>query len=74
MKTRHVYFRSRAQAGGFSLVEMLATITVIGIMSWIMLKAFTNVRRQSSEIVASELVETVNLGVKKFSQGSYKIK
>ena len=57
----------------FSLPEMIVTVAVIGIMSGIMVKVFSNVKRQSSEIIATEVMEAVNLGVKKFSQGNYKI-
>ena len=58
---------------GFSLAEVLATITVMGIMSAIMIKVFSNVKQRSSEIIATELLETVNQGLTKFNQGNYQI-
>ena len=35
--------------------------------------AFSNVKESSSDIVATEVMETANLGIKKFNQIAYKI-
>ena len=58
---------------GFSVIELLSTVAVIGILSAIMIKVITGVKESSSDIVAGEVTETVNLGVKKFSQIAYNI-
>ena len=63
----------RQRAAGFSMAEMLTTVAVIGVMSAIMMKVFAHVKERSSEIIATDLVETVNQALTKFVQGQYKI-
>lgn len=58
---------------GYSLVEMIVTVAVIGVMTGIMIQVFSNVKESASEVIATEVMETVNLGVKKFAQGNFKI-
>ena len=64
--------QGRAKAG-YSLVELIVTVAVLGILSGIMMRVFVNVKSSSSDIIANEVMETVNLGVKKFDQVGYKI-
>jgi len=52
---------------------MIVTIAVMGIMSAIMLQVFSNVRKNARKAIATEMNEAVNLGLKKFVQGNYKI-
>ena len=59
--------------GGFSLVELLVTVAVLGILSGVMISSFSNVKENSSDIIATEVMETSNLGVKKFNQIAYKL-
>ncbi|MFT4549509.1 MAG: hypothetical protein ACI9UA_000581 [Pseudoalteromonas tetraodonis] len=55
------------------MVELLMTVAIIGIISAIMLPQFTKVKKGSSKIIANEMVEVVNLGLKKFNQIAYKV-
>ncbi|MGI9242930.1 MAG: pilus assembly FimT family protein, partial [Verrucomicrobiales bacterium] len=65
--------KGRGCQAGYSLVEMIVTVTVIGVMLGVAIKTFSSVNERSRDIIANEVKEAVNLGVKKFSQGSYKI-
>jgi prepilin-type N-terminal cleavage/methylation domain-containing protein len=65
--------RKMRHRAGFSLAEMIVTIAVIGIMTAIAVKVFVNVKKGSQDILANQVMEAVNLGVKKFAQGNYKI-
>ena len=55
------------------MAEMLSSIAVIGILSGVMISKFSNVKTASSEIIANEMMEAVNLGLKKFNQIDHKI-
>ena len=74
MNTRQSSVSLAAGRAGFSMAEVLVSVAIIGILAAISLKVFHNVTRQSSDVVATEVMESVNMGVKKFSQCSYEIK
>ncbi len=59
------------QAGGFSLTEMVVTVAIMGILSAVAVVSFSNTKQGTGDAVAKELVETLNLGLKKFSQINY---
>ena len=74
METRLHTERRAGNFFGFSTIELLSTVAVIGILSSIMITVMSNVKDESADVIANEVKETVNLGVKKFSQIGYTIK
>ena len=61
------------RCAGFSMIELLSTVAIMGILSGIAMNVFVNVKSRSSDIIAGEVMETMNLGLKKFNQAAYKI-
>lgn len=58
-------------ASAFSLVELVVTIGVLGVISGISLSYFGGTFKGSKNVVASEMAETLNLGLKKHAQVNY---
>ncbi len=64
-------FNSKASSAGISLVEIVITIAVLGILSSMAVPAYHRVISGSSATVASNLVETLNGATKKFSHSQW---
>ncbi|MDF1755859.1 MAG: prepilin-type N-terminal cleavage/methylation domain-containing protein [Verrucomicrobiales bacterium] len=61
------------QNSGFSLVEVIITVAVLGIMSAIAISAYQNVTKSSRITVAQNLVETLNNATKEFGHAQYEL-
>jgi len=58
---------------GFSLTEVIVTVAITGILSYVAIASFGKARQGSEGSIAREVVETLNLGLKKFAQINYQI-
>jgi prepilin-type N-terminal cleavage/methylation domain-containing protein len=70
MKNRHMP-TGRGRNSAFSLVELVVTIGVLGVISGISLSYFGGTLKSSKSVVANEMAETLNLGLKKHAQVNY---
>jgi len=61
---------SRTQKG-FSLVELIVTVGVLGIITGIAITYYGGTLDSSKRVVAKEMAETLNLGLKKHAQVNY---
>jgi type II secretory pathway pseudopilin PulG len=58
---------------GFSLTEVIVLVAISGIMSFVAIVSFRNVKVGTEGGIAREVMETMNLGLKKFAQINYEI-
>lgn len=63
--------QKRGNAAALSLAEVIVTIGVLGIISGIALSYFGGTLEASRSVVAREVAETLNLGLKKHAQVEY---
>lgn len=68
--TRYRQSRSR----GLSLVEVIVTITIIGIIASIAYSGFGKVSDRSKEVIATNLVETLNKATRNFSHANWDLR
>lgn len=61
------------KTGGFSLVEVIVTIAVMGILSALGMAAYGNITKASKETIAQNLVETLNNATKEFGHAQYSL-
>jgi prepilin-type N-terminal cleavage/methylation domain-containing protein len=66
-------FRARLKTQAFSLPEMLATITILGILTGIGIANYGGVNTNVREKIANERCEQMNSALKSFSQSSYEL-
>jgi prepilin-type N-terminal cleavage/methylation domain-containing protein len=64
---------SAVSRSAFTLAELIVTIGIIGLLSAIAIPIYQNVRYASEEAVATDLVESLNHAVTKYSQECWKI-
>ena len=55
------------------MTEMVVMIAIVGILSFIAIASFGNSKGATEENIAREVIETMNLGLKKFAQINYEI-
>ncbi len=72
MKAPFTRFNSLSQRG-FSMVEMIVTVAVLGIMSAVAVMSLTSVSDSSKAVVARNLVETLNTGIHRFNESNYEL-
>jgi prepilin-type N-terminal cleavage/methylation domain-containing protein len=58
---------------GFSLVEMLIVVAILGIISAVTIPGFQSSYKASQAAMARNLVETLNTAVYKFNEGNYEL-
>ncbi len=58
---------------GFSIMEIVVVVAIAGVLSAIAVAAYSNILDSSRERVGAEVMETLNSGLKKFSQINYQI-
>ncbi len=63
-----------ARKHGFSLVEMIVVVSVMGILSAVTLSHFSGFNEASRAAVATELQERVNGALRRFNDGNYQMK
>ena len=62
----------RARGGGaFSLVELVVTVGVLGVITAIAVTYYGGTFDSSKNVVAGQMAETLNLGLKKYAQVNY---
>jgi prepilin-type N-terminal cleavage/methylation domain-containing protein len=64
---------SGIRSAGFTLVELIVTIGIIGVLTGIAIPIYSNVRNASEEGVATDHVESLNSAVAKYTQECWKI-
>ncbi len=62
---------TQPSSAGISLVEVITTVAVLGILSSLAVPAYHRVVSGSSQTIASNLVETLNGATKKFSHSQW---
>ena len=70
METRVGQLGRRLECG-VSLTELLVVVTVLAIITAIAVPTFSNVHSNSKNVVAGEVMETLNMGLKKHAQVNY---
>ncbi len=70
MQTDTISRRGR-RAAGFSLVELIVTIGVLGVLAALAVVNYGGTLDSSKLVVAKEVAETVNLALKKHAQVNY---
>lgn len=63
----------KTHENGFSLLEAVVMVAVIGILASISVKSVGKITKASKETVAQNLVETLNNATKEFGHAQYKI-
>jgi len=58
---------------GFSMVEILVVVAIIGILSSLSVMTVKNVTEASKDTIAQNLVETLNNAVKEFGHAQYEL-
>ncbi len=72
MKATFTQIKSSSQRG-FSLVEMIVTIAVLGVLASVGVMSLTSVSASSKAVVARNLVETLNTGIHRFNESNYEL-
>lgn len=62
-----------ARRAAFSLVELVVTIAILGVLAAVALPIYSNVRRASESAIARDHVEALNRALTTFSQNCWKI-
>ncbi len=65
---RHIRWR-----GGFSLTEMVLTISIMGTLAGVAVVSFGHLTNSAKEVLAEERLEMLNSGLHRFSQYNYEL-
>ena len=57
----------------FSMVEMLSTIAVIGILSGLAVVSYTDIYHKSGAVIGGDFIEQLNNGLREFQQNAWQI-
>ncbi len=63
----------RKPRAGFSFVELIITLAIMGLLAAVAIPVYSNVTKSSGETIATDHVESLNRAVAKFSQNCWRL-